>query len=291
MRVALAAALLLSGCFATQRDLDSANARLAEDKKTIESQQRELLRLSQDVAAAQQRLDNALRANADTGSDLWSEKQRLNQMAGRLDELDHGVGDVRHDLVAARGEVDARLDELKRAIDAQANKPAPVVVPADRAAHFAAIESARAQKDLTLARTLGREYVSRYPADDKTDDVLFSLGDLELADNHPAAALAEFAADAARTLYVLDVRDPEEFAALLRELIAERDAGKLQGRRPAPVAASPLRTRRAPDARPGRRGRGRGARAASSPRSPRGTRHAPAGAGRPCRRTRRDRSA
>lgn len=189
---ALAGALLLTGCWASQQNLDAASTKIADDHKVIEAQQQRIQKLEQDLSATQQRLDNALRASADTGSDLMSEKQRINQVAGRLDEIDHGLGDVRRDLVTSRGEVDARLDELKRAIDAQANKPPPVVIPADKAAHYTAIESARTAKDLTLARTLGREYVSRYPSDDKTDDVLYSLGDLELADNHPAAALAEF---------------------------------------------------------------------------------------------------
>ncbi len=191
--LALAAAgCLLTGCFATQRDLDVANVRLGEHRQVIEQQQRQMLQLEANLNAMQQRLDNALRANADNGSDLMSEKQRINQIAGRMDEVDHGLVDVKRDLVSSRGEVDSRLDELKRAIDAQANKPPPVVIPADKAAHFAAIEYARASKDATLARTLGREYVSRYPTDDKVDDVLFDLGDLELSDNHPAAALGEF---------------------------------------------------------------------------------------------------
>jgi len=185
-------ALLLTGCWASQQSVDATSSKVAADHQTIEAQQRQIQKLEQDLAATQQRLDNALRASADTGSDLMSEKQRINQVAGRLDEIDHGLGDVRRDLVSSRGEVDSRLDELKRAIDAQANKPPPVVIPTDKAAHFAAMESARTGKDLTLARTLGREYVSRYPNDDKTDDVLFALGDLELADNHPAAALGEF---------------------------------------------------------------------------------------------------
>ena len=50
-------------------------------------------------------------------------------------------------------------------------------------------------------------------------------------------ATAVLTSDARPVLELRGFQDPEEFVALLRELIAERDAGKLQGRRPAPVAA------------------------------------------------------
>lgn len=190
--VALAVLLGTGGCLATQHDVDALSVKNAEDRKVIEAQTREIARLEQDLSATQQRLDNALRASADTGSDLMSEKQRMNQLAGRLDEAEHGLTESKREMATSRAEVDARLDELKRAIDAQANKPPPVVIPADKAAHFAAIESARTAKDGALVRTLGREYVSRYATDDKADDVLYYLGDTELADNHPAAALGDF---------------------------------------------------------------------------------------------------
>lgn len=193
MTRSIAAALLLTtGCIAMQKDVAAQSAQIAEDRKVMTAQQQQIVKLQADVVATQQRLDNALRANADTGVDLVSEKQRLNALAGRIDEVDHGLGDVKRDVGTSRAEVDQRLDELKRAIDAQANKPPPVAIPPDKAAHFASIEAARTGKDSNLERTLGREYVNRYPADDKTDDVLFYLGDAELADNHPAAALGDF---------------------------------------------------------------------------------------------------
>lgn len=65
-------------------------------------------------------------------------------------------------------------------------------------------------------------------------------------------ATAVLTSDARPVLELRGFQDPEEFVALLRELIAERDAGKLQGRRPAPVAAPPntdlLALRRAAEA-------------------------------------------
>ncbi len=191
-RALILAAALATGCIAQKREVDGVSARVAEDRKVIDAQARQIAKLEQDVIATQNRLDNALRASADTGSDLVSEKRRINEIAGRLDELDHGLGEVKRDVGTSRTEVGARLDELKRAIDAQATKPAPVVIPEDKSELFTAIEAARAAKDGTLLRTLGREYTGRYPFDEKADDVLYYLGWAELADGHPSAALGDF---------------------------------------------------------------------------------------------------
>ena len=40
-------------------------------------------------------------------------------------------------------------------------------------------------------RTLGHEYVTRYPVDEHADDVQFLLGDADLQDNRPTSSLGE----------------------------------------------------------------------------------------------------
>ena len=65
-------------------------------------------------------------------------------------------------------------------------------IPADKEAHFQAVQGAYTQKDWALVRTLGHEYVVRYPGDDRADDVQYLLGDADLQDNRPTSALGEF---------------------------------------------------------------------------------------------------
>jgi TolA-binding protein len=188
----LAIFLTSSGCgiFATEGDHEALAARVKDHDKAVDDRFKEL---SEGLGATRDRLDNALRANADTGSDLVSEKARINQMAGRLDEIAHSVDELRSTLAAARTEIDARFDALKRAQDAaQAPAPPPVPIPPDKAQHYAAIEAAGKAKDWTLVRTLGHEYVNRYGSDDKADDVLYLMGTADLAESHPSSALGEF---------------------------------------------------------------------------------------------------
>ncbi len=184
-----------SGCgvFALQKDFDTLKAKDEQLARDSAADRQELVTMRSDLAATRERLDNALRANADNGSDLLSSKARINDLAGRSEELAHNLDQMRNDLQATRSELDAKLDDLKRAQAVQPTPaPPPVQIPADRATHYQAVEGAYAQRDWGLVRTLGHEYVSRYPTDDKADDALFLLGDADLKDNRPTTALGEF---------------------------------------------------------------------------------------------------
>ncbi|WP_394823378.1 tetratricopeptide repeat protein [Pendulispora albinea] len=189
-----AVVLLTAGCgvFVRQKDYDAEVARVDALNKTIEQQKQEMATLRADLDATRERLDNATRAYADKGEDIVAQRNRVNTLAGQLDERTRAVEDLRKEVGSVRDEVNARLDELKRAQEVQPTKPPPVTIPADKAQHHAATEAAYAQKDWGLTRTLGREYVSRYPTDDKTDDVLYLMGDADLQEGRPATALGEF---------------------------------------------------------------------------------------------------
>jgi TolA-binding protein len=107
--------------------------------------------------------------------------------------LNQNVEAVKKDVVATRTELDARVDELKRAQAVQSTPaPPPVAIPADKKAHYKAIEEAYAKKDWGLVRTLGHEYVSRYPSDDQADSALWLIGDADMQDGRPSSALGEF---------------------------------------------------------------------------------------------------
>jgi TolA-binding protein len=186
--------VVLSGCgvFATQKEHETLATKSEALEKSAAESKAEVAALRVDLEATRARLDAALRANADNGSDLMSEKARINQIAGRVDENAHNVDELKREIASTRTELDARLDEMKRAQDVQTPKPPPVTIPPDNRAHYGAIEAAYAQKDWALTRTLGREFVSRYPTDDKADDVFFFMGDADLKDGRPSSALGEF---------------------------------------------------------------------------------------------------
>ena len=188
--------LSTSGCgiFVLKSDQDTAMATLtAATEKGAEQSRAENAALRADLEATRTRLDNALRSNADNGSDLMSSKARLNDLAGKMDETTHGLEEVRKDVISTRTEVYARIDELKRAQAVQPTPaPPPPQIPADKGPLFSAVEAAYAKKDFTLVRTLGHEYSNRYATDEKTDEVLYFIGDADLQDGRPSSALGEF---------------------------------------------------------------------------------------------------
>jgi TolA-binding protein len=182
-------ASLLGGCgvFVTQRDHD---ALVAKNEAAEKSSQAQVSALRADLDATRERLDNALRANADRGSDITNQKGKVNALSGKLEETSHLIEELRKEITSTRSELDARLDEIKRTQEAP--KAPPVAIPVDKNGHFAALEAAHAAKDWPLTRTLGHAFIEKYVTDDRADDVLFLMGDADLKDGRPSSALGEF---------------------------------------------------------------------------------------------------
>jgi TolA-binding protein len=183
------------GVFALQADHEATRAKIAELDKAHHD---EMAQLRSELAATRERLDNALRANADTGVDLLSEKSRINDISGRLDETAHTLEGLQSAVAGARTELEARLDQLARAQAAQASQqaapppPPPPPIPEGKAAHFAALEAAVRAKDYPLARVLGHEYLNRYGTDERAAEALYLMGRADLDDARPASALGEW---------------------------------------------------------------------------------------------------
>ena len=191
--VALVPAVSGCGVFAMHRDFEELKAKHAALEKRVQADEADLSAAKTDLQGTRERLENALRANADTGSDLLSSKARINDLAGRADELAHSIEELRKLQQDTRNEIDTKLDAITRqqAVE-KAPAPPPVQIPADKETHYQAVLGAYTQKDWPLVRALGHEYVVRYPSDDRADDVQFLLGDADLQDNRPTSALGEF---------------------------------------------------------------------------------------------------
>ena len=192
-KIVIAAAVLFApACMVTQQDHDALVAKNTQMEKDVAQSRAEVVAMRADLEATRQRLDNALRANADSSSDLLTSKQRINDLAGRVDEVNHGMEELRRDVGASRTELYARIDELKRASAPAPAAAAPLAVPADRAAHLKALEDAYRKREWSAVRVLAPEYVNRYANDDKADEALFYVGSADLQDGRPSSALGQF---------------------------------------------------------------------------------------------------
>jgi TolA-binding protein len=194
-RAAALAALLpalfsSTGCFVMQRDYDALSAKQADTERLVQQARTEAAAVRADLDATRQRLDNALRANADSSTDVMSSKQRINDLGGRVDEVQHSVEELKREVAASRTEIYARMDEMRRAQPAAA--PPPVAIPPDKTAHFAQLRDAHGKRDWSTVRALGPEFVNRYPTDDRADEALYLMGDADLSDGRPSSALGHF---------------------------------------------------------------------------------------------------
>lgn len=200
MRRVAVFALLIStahcGTFVLKQDYDALAEKSARMEKDLAATRAEMTALRADLAASRERMENALRANAENGSEVFSSKQRLNELAGRLDEVSHGMEENKRDIAASRTELSTKLDELKKQIPASvppaATTTAPPAIPADKAAHLNALTEAKVKKDYATVRVLGPEYLNRYPNDESADLALFLVAEADREDSRPASALGQY---------------------------------------------------------------------------------------------------
>lgn len=180
-----------TGCLVMQRDHDALAAKQADTERQLQAARAETAGVRADLEATRQRLDNALRANADSSTDVMSSKQRINDLGGRMDEVQHAIEELKRDVAASRTEIYARMDEMKRT-QAPAAAPPPVTVPQDKTAHFSQLRDAYTKRDWPAVRALGPEFVNRYPTDERADEALYLVGEADLQDGRPSSALGNF---------------------------------------------------------------------------------------------------
>ena len=181
-----------AGCFATQMDHAALEARTAKLEASLADSARRNDALKADLEATRQRLDNATRASADSNLDFMTSKQRLNELAGRLDETNHGLEEVRREVTQSRTEIYARLDDMKRTQAPPAAPPPQVVVPADKGKHFEELKAAFQKKDWPLVRALGAEFGNRHAADERADEAAWMVAEADLLDGRPTSALGGY---------------------------------------------------------------------------------------------------
>ncbi len=188
--------LLHCGVFVQQKEYDTLAERTAQMEKRAAADRAEMAALRADLTASRERMENALRANAENGSEVFTSKQRINEVAGHLDEVAHGVEETKRDLAASRTELSTKLDELKKQIPAAVPPapavPVPLAIPQDKAAHLTALTEAKVKKDYAAVRILGPEYLNRYPRDDSADLALFMVAESDREDSRPASALGHY---------------------------------------------------------------------------------------------------
>lgn len=196
-RMWLAALWLCAGCWTSKADGDLLKSAADARDRRIEQLEEQNRVNREELAAKVRQLEEVLaratqlltRNSADVGA-------QTEQMSGQVQELNGKIEELRHDLKLMSNEMGAQRAEFeqKLASAAKGGGPAlsPTDVPADKQAHFDAAYQAYESGEHEKARALFREFLKRYPKDDKAGNAQYWIGSSYLQQNKPATALGEY---------------------------------------------------------------------------------------------------
>ena len=96
------------------------------------------------------------------------------ELEGKLDEMTHNLSG----LVEQTAKAQAALDDKLKAAGTKGGEVTldPSQIPSDKGAHFTAAYDAYKASDHERSRELFKEYVTRYPGDDKAGDAQYWIG-------------------------------------------------------------------------------------------------------------------
>lgn len=199
------AGLALSGCYpkakgvALEEKLAEQNQRLAELESGIaDTRQRmdaALETAESKVAELQEVLEQATavvtRNSADLGTEVIQLREQLQAVEGSLAELQNELQTTQRQM----GEQQQAFDQQIRRFAQKAGVDMAVdesQIPDNADAHFAAGQTALGAGEHSQARALFREFIRRYPEDERADNAQYLVGKAYLVERRPANALGEF---------------------------------------------------------------------------------------------------
>lgn len=191
----------LTGCFlwTTRGEGNELREEAEERDRRVETLEKGMRadreELQQKLAQLEEVLQQATKVVTRNSADLGLEVERLR---AQLSTLEGQIAEVRNRAEATHRDFATSRSELERRITIIARKAGVDVtlsdseIPADRGQHYNAGQSAFDAGQWSLARSLFREYVSRYPQDERADDAQYRVGAAFLREDQSASALGAF---------------------------------------------------------------------------------------------------
>lgn len=194
LAVVLGTALGSAGCWTSRAEGDTLKRRVsALETGHVQERQKlaaQLVDAQDKIQRLEELLDRATRVLAKNSTDMELRVQQLEEQAdttrGSVSEMQNNLESLQKlsegnqkllSSMADKGGIEQPLDEAK--------------VPAQKEEHFDAARTAYDAGDFTLARSLDREYLRRYPKDKRADDAQYWVGAGYLQQKKPATALGE----------------------------------------------------------------------------------------------------
>lgn len=197
-RSALLLLLPVSACWVSVergRQMEERIGRAEEENRLAVKQldeQRSVLRdrvteADRKIAEVQRKLDELNSAARRTGADLAVEVDRIRDEVARLrgatEEEQHRIQELAAALDKLRSDVDGRFAALKGAGALEEyesrRKVDALQLPADKAAFLSLAQDKEKAGERGVARELYQEYAKRWPADPRSADAWFRVGELQ----------------------------------------------------------------------------------------------------------------
>jgi tol-pal system protein YbgF len=210
-RAALLLLLPVSACWVSLergRQMEERLGRAEEENRLAVKaldEQRSVLRdrvaeADRKIAEVQKKLDELNTAARRTGADLAVEVDKLRDEVAKLrganEEDRHRIQEVAAALDKLRGDVEGRFAALKGAgaleeYEAR-RKVEQLQLPQDKAAFLALAQEKERAGEKPVARELYQEYARRWPADPRSADAWFRVGELQYGAQHYREAILAY---------------------------------------------------------------------------------------------------
>jgi len=189
-------ALSLGGCWTSASTGEALRQQAAErDQRIVRLEaavQATGAQLDAKIAQLEEVLERATallaRNSADAGAKIEEALQQLAALQGEVAELRNEHETVARSVAVRGSDLEQRIDRLAR----RGTEAEPVEVPADRVAHLAAARGAFTANDFNKARSLLREFVTRYAQDPEAPKAQLMIGECFRLEGQHARALGEY---------------------------------------------------------------------------------------------------
>jgi len=177
-----------SGCFlfTTKRegellkqDLRNLQKEIRDLKGQLENDRKEykklIVKAQKNLSELERILNQATRMTANYGADIDQLKNKVAFLKGKIDELFYHLNKLKEEVEKRERALEGKLNYI--ALNVGIEVPlSPDQIPNDKTAHWKEIEESFLNKEYGKMRSLAKEFIKRYPKDERADDAQFKIG-------------------------------------------------------------------------------------------------------------------
>lgn len=136
-------------------------------------------------------MEESTKLSANYGADIDILRNELAMLKGRLEEISYKLQKIDEELERRQKTLEDRLKVMALQTGVEVVL-APEDIPQDKETHWNSIELAFKNGEYAKMRALAKEFINRYPQDERCDDAQFNIGLSYLQEKKYQKALGQF---------------------------------------------------------------------------------------------------